>query len=214
MYKKNRKFVEQESDYDFLTTSDKPFPKMLPITKYDAGLLETKEQKFERYLRQLSRCIYACSLCELGDIEVFGNNTYYDPHCSNPIKFNKIMFLKYTPNNRDIEFGIFNEFKEKCEKYGLKFDNIYKTSIIKCCGESKFKCPYFDIELKSSRSLFKLIIIFDKKSASYLGLNFKDGELDIFDNSRVYYCNNNLDNILKLIKLSNTNQQIYNSLFV
>jgi hypothetical protein len=212
--KEGWKVGEQTEDYDFMTTNDKPLAKRSPITKGEAGPLETREQKFERFLRQVSRCIYSCSLCELGDSEVFHNNVYYDPHCSTPINYNKIAFIKYMPSKSDIANGLFGDFKDICNKIGIKFDSIYKTSIKKCHGESKYKCPYFDLEIEASKDLLKLIVIFDKESAYYLGLDFKPGKLDKYHQSRIYYCDNNPEQILKIIKISESNQQIYNNLFV
>lgn len=198
-----------------MTTSDKPLDKRPPITRCEAGPLETKEQKFERYLRQLSRCVMACSLCKLGDSECFYNNTYYDPHCPNPFIFNKIMFLKFSPNESDIANGLFMDVKQLCDKY-VNFKFIYKTVVSKCHGESSDECPYFDMEMKASGDLFKLIIIFDKESADKLGVNFIPGKLDKNVGFKTYCCNNesNFTQILKLIKLSETNLQIHNSLFV
>lgn len=197
-----------------MITNDKPLVKRESITKSDAGYAETKEQKFERFLRQISKCIYSCSLCELGDNEVFHNNTYYDPHYSNNFKFNKIVFLKFSPTEHDVANGLFNDCKPTCDKIGVKLDSIYKTTIQKCYGESKYRCPYFDMEMEASKDLFKLIILFDKRSADYLGIEFIIGKLNRHDNYRTYCCDGfNLEQILKLIKLSETNLQIRNSLF-
>jgi hypothetical protein len=197
-----------------MTTNDKPLEKRPPVTKYEAGPLETKEQRFERYLRQLSRCVLACNLCKLGNSECFYNNTYFDPHCPNPFKFtSKIMFLKFSPDEIDISSGLFSNVKQICEKF-VNFELIYKTVVNKCYGEAD-ECPYFDLEFKASGDLFKLIIIFDKESADKLGVEFVPGQLDKNVGFRTYCCDDeqSLIKILKLIKLSESNSQIHSSLF-
>lgn len=216
MLEENRKVNKQAEDYDFMTTKDEPTNKSKPITKSDAGS-ETKEQKFERYLRQLSRCIQACSLCELGDTECVLNNTHYDPHCPNPLNFNKIMLIKFSPDEIDISSGLFNNLKPLFDKTGIDFKSIYKTSINKCYNKTKFKnkCPYFELEMEASRDLFKLIIIFDVESANTIGVEYLPGKLDKNNGYKTYCCDDtSLEQMLKLIKLSETNLQIYNNLFV
>lgn len=197
-----------------MTTSDKSMEKRPSVTKLEAGPLETKEQRFERYLRQLSRCVIACHLCKLGDSECFYKNTYFDPHCPNPFRFNNIMFLKFSPNEEDLSGGLFNDIKRTCEKF-IDFEPIYKTVINKCHGEPDGECPYFDMEFKASNDLFKLIIIFDKESADKLGVEFIPGKLDKNVGFRTYCCDNEQSfiKILKLIKLSEASSQIHNSLF-
>jgi hypothetical protein len=198
-----------------MTTKDEPTIKSKPITKLEAGPFETEIQKFERYLCQLSRCIQACSLCELGEHECFYNNTNYDPHCPNPLNFNKIIFVKFTPNEIDISDGLFSDLKPTFDKIEIDFKSIYKTAINKCHGKIENKCPYFELEIKASRDLFKLIIIFDKKSADFFGIEYIPGKLEKHCTYKTYCCDdNNLKQILKLIKLSKTNSQIYNNLFV
>ncbi len=213
MLKEDKESSKQEKDYDFMTTGENPVVKRLPITQGDAGPLETKEHKFERYLRQLSRCVCACNLCELGSSQCHVNNTFYDPHCSNPITFNKIALVKFQPTSDDISNGLFNNIK--CMFNELNFDKFYKTSIIKCYGESDYKCPYFDLEIKASSNLIKLFLLFDKKSCDYFGVEYILDKVYKYDGYKVCCCDEiSVKKFLKLIKLSETNLQIHNNLFV
>lgn len=204
--KKRDKTIE---DWDFNTTGHIP-PKKFPISLQETEF-ETDIQRFERFVRQLGRCIISCSLCKRGLKEIKCGNELLDPHCQPSIWYKNVILIKQEPDCSD-KAGLFESLRDVITDCGLNFDNFYKTTIIKCVGDDYSECPYFELEWKAiSECNIKLIICFDAMSVERVGGNSNViDELQRINDILIFYAQSN-KKLVALFKLL-SNQQTRNLL--
>lgn len=189
-YQKAEKHDKSENNKLEETNPNSLFKK-LPITLYDTGGEETDIERFERFNRQLVRCISACSLCDNGLKEFKFNEEIRDPQFQQSIWHKNIMLIKWAPDGSDIR-GLFhyNWLIDLLNKNNLELSNFYKTSIIKCpeINDKNASCPFFDLEIKSMKNnncYPKIIIAFDNDSLKKLGVKIDKPIVKL--NSTIYY---------------------------
>lgn len=176
----------------------------------DAAQGESAKQKFERYARQLGRCILACSLCERGCKMFNVNNTCRIPHFQPTIQHKKYMLIKNRPENKDIN-GLFSDIIKIINDNGLKKDDFYITTVTKCYGDDDYECPYFALEWDAMKKVPPdVAICFDEKSAISIGAEFKPRKLISMNNYKVFCVENmsDLELFLKVVNQQNRNRQI------
>lgn len=214
-YCKSRKSRSRQKleDWDFQTNNSKPLPKRLPIFLAD-NYNESEIERFERYNRQLARTVSSCSLCPKGYKDHVFGHIEHDPHYPQNIWYKDIVLLKYEPEDQDVN-GLYDSIKPILAKYNLSLKNFYYTTIIKCPNHAKssFKCPYWRLELSAlARIIPKIWIVFDDRSASHLGLNYKIGKFDKLNNNKVLFTNINhssFETILKIIANPQLRKRLY-----
>jgi len=178
-YKKSSQSGDKQEaiEWDFKTSPSKPNPPKLPIFLSESNTKD-KIKEFERFIRQLGRAIYSCSLCARGTSLLLKNNTLRDPHYPPSIWHKEIAIFKWQPDGDD--FGELIPVENR--------NDFYISSIVKCPGNCDYKCPFIDLEIDSlSQCWFKLIIILDKKTADYFGINWKIGQIQGKE-SKTYCC--------------------------
>ena len=180
---------------------------------FSEGEGESVEQKFERYIRQIGRCIHACSLCERGCSYYKYKNLERAPHSPPSIWHRNIALIKYEPTDLDID-GLFKDqnLKSLLHKHRAKLDHFYVTSIIKCLGKTTVDCPYFEMEWKAIEPcLPKLLLLFDAKTAAHLGLEYKVGAVQKYKDSKVMCVGEDYEGLETILKIL-SNPQICNRL--
>lgn len=197
-----------KNDYDFMTHSGCLQQPGLPIVMPQHG--ESEAQKFERYIRQISRCTQACSLCPLGQKFHEFNNVFRDPHVTPSLQHSKIAFVKFKPSVSDLEHYLFSELKDVFKKVDLNFNSVYKTSMVKCIGDGH-DCPYFELEMKALRP--SLVIYTDKECADIEEMKFQQIELFGFK-TKVILARTTASqkSLIKLIKAAEADPQVRNHL--
>lgn len=191
---------KQPEIWDFKTSPTKPNPPKLPMFLSEVGK-EDKKQSFERFIRQLSRSIYACSLCERGTSLYQHGNNIRDPHYPPSIWHREIAIIKWEPDNSD-----FSKLVDIDNR-----DDFYITSVIKCQGDADCpSCPFFDLELRAlDECWFKMIIVLDEKTSDHFGMEWKPGKLQTMsghyhNNAKMYCCEYDSEEFKTIIKgLSN-----------
>jgi hypothetical protein len=203
-YQKNAQSGDKKEDkveeWDFKSNFKHKFVKH-PIFLSQSNFMSKKDH-FERFIRQLSMAIYACSLCGRGKLLFEVGNTIRDPQYPPSPELKEIAIIKYEPNELDE-----NNFMPG-------FDDFYKTSINKCPNhvDCKCKCPFFDLEYEAMSECYpKFWIITDKLSADYLGLEWDVGNINKSFNFR-YFCadfgSKEMSNILKIISNPETRKRL------
>jgi hypothetical protein len=193
-YQKNTQSVHVEKNkpikgFNFTTFNPNYLAKKYPIFLSDS-IGESDKEKFERFIRQLNRAIYSCSLCERGNVFFEYKNLLRDPHFVPSMEYKNIAIIKYEPNDDDINELI--SIKNR--------DLFYITSIIKCAGKVSCECPYFDLEIKAlSKIWFKLIILLDEKSSNYFGIEYTINSSLIKNGCKYMCCDYNDETFKKLI---------------
>ena len=175
--------------------------KKFPITLSEAGKRESPNLRFERYIRQLSRAIIACSLCPCGTSPVQWGNQTRDPQFPPSIWHREIALVKYLPDSEDVN-DLFNYhwLVLLLDKSDLSLSDFYTTSINKCPNSKE--CPYFDLEWKALlQAGLKMVIIFDKESADWMGVPYEVGEFNSIHNVRTYCTDQHDRKLPSMIKI-------------
>jgi len=183
----------ENEDLDCFINSNynhKPIKRKFPISLIE-NRDENKIQRFERYIRQLSRAILSCSLCERGKQLYKYKQLELNPQVQPSIFYKDIIIIKEKLDHNDIN-GILSNISKLMKKYKISYDMFYYTSYAKCLNTGISECPYFNLEMRAlSECDPKYIIII--------------GNVDInnlFKNSKIIKINNyDSDTFVKLLSL-------------
>jgi hypothetical protein len=223
LFKKNLQFKKQKQNinFDFVSLDNQKPPKCPEVFDHLMKYNESKEEKFSRFARSICRCVQACSLCSRGDSIKVIDNYEFDPHCPNSVWYSDIVLLTFEPTLNDVRSQrLFYDLTNIIQEYDLKMSDFYCTSVLKCYSNvfhDTNGCPFIKLELESMKNK-KLLISFDELSSNYLGFTHNPGSFSCNEFFNVFMVNGindivNLDKILRLIKLSKSNQQVSSRLF-